>query len=77
MTNPRERQGSGGVADRGRIDMDSLATRDWKRTAPDLIPEEGAEVDAMDSGGHVQRLLWWFPDRSMYVYFTPMFWRAP
>lgn len=55
---------------------------DWNRTASDLLPEQGVGVDAMDSGGHVQRLvfekgLWWFPDRSMYVYFTPLFWRAP
>lgn len=55
-------------------------TTDWNVTATEA-PGEGIEVDAMDSGGHVQRLvfergLWWFPDRSMYVYFVPQFWRA-
>lgn len=54
---------------------------DWTRTES-LRPMEGVVVDAMDSGGHVQKLvyekgLWWFADRSMYVYFTPTFWRAP
>jgi len=55
-------------------------SRDWNLTEKDL-PPEGKVVEAMDSGGHVQDLvyasrLWWFPDRSMYVYFTPMFWKA-
>ena len=54
---------------------------DWTPTAREL-PPNGAEVEAMDGGGHIQRLvrdgnLWWFPDRSMYVYFVPQFWRAP
>lgn len=55
--------------------------RDWTRTDVQT-PAEGVVVEAMDSGGHVQPLLfdkglWWFPDRSMYVYFTPNFWRLP
>jgi hypothetical protein len=46
----------------------------------EAVPDEGQVVDAMDSGGHVQPLvrkgaLWFFPDWSMYVYFTPRFWR--
>ena len=53
---------------------------DWTPTAQ-ASPADGSLVEAMDSGGHVQRLiydvgLWWFEDRSMYVYFTPTFWRA-
>lgn len=53
---------------------------DWSKTS-ERRPEEGVVVKAMDSGGHVQDLvyekgLWWFPDRSMYVYFTPTFWRS-
>ena len=44
------------------------------------LPPESVEVRAMDSGGHVQTLvyangLWWFPDRSMYVYYVPTFWQ--
>lgn len=44
------------------------------------LPEPGVEVNTLDSGGHEQTLvyadnLWWFPDRSMYVYYTPTFWR--
>lgn len=55
-------------------------------TDPDWIPTDralppnGELVDAMDSGGHVQPLkrqdrLWFVPDGSMYVYFTPKFWK--
>lgn len=56
-----------------------IQTRDWYR--PDrYLPADGEEVETMDSGGHVQTLvfesnLWWFPDRSMYVYYVPTFWR--
>jgi hypothetical protein len=44
------------------------------------LPPDNDEVEAMDSGGHLRTLrydrnLWWFPDYSMYVYFTPKFWR--
>ena len=52
---------------------------DW--TSPDKeLPPEGEVVLAMDSSGHVQPLvrkgrLWFFPDMSMYVYFTPTFWK--
>jgi NAD(P)H-dependent flavin oxidoreductase YrpB (nitropropane dioxygenase family) len=53
---------------------------DWTLTWQTL-PAEGVVVEAMDSGGHVQRLvyssgLWRSEDRSMYVYFTPTYWRA-
>lgn len=54
---------------------------DWTRTDQELPPAR-VEVEAMDGSGHVQTLvrdgrLWFFPDRSMYVYFTPTFWRHP
>ena len=56
-----------------------MSINDWKHTATEL-PENDVVVDAMDSGGHVQDLkrdgnLWWFPDGSMYVYFTPIMWK--
>lgn len=44
------------------------------------LPPKGVVVSTMDSGGNVQDLLfdklWWFPDHSMYVYYTPQFWKA-
>lgn len=51
----------------------------WFRTAF-VVPEEGEVVEAKDSGGHVHKLqrlknLWFIPDGSMYVYFTPAEWR--
>lgn len=53
----------------------------WNRTDSGF-PPDGVEVLTMDSGGHVQRLvyernLWFLPDRSMYVYFVPLMWRLP
>lgn len=50
----------------------------WRETK-DVRPPEGVVVEAMDSGGHTQELmlkgnLWWFPDESMYVYYTPVRW---
>jgi hypothetical protein len=52
---------------------------DWTPTEQALPPSR-LEVQTMDSGGHVQTLvrdghLWWFPDRSMYVYYVPRFWK--
>ena len=43
-------------------------------------PPEGVLLDTTN-GSRVQPLIyeqgqWWLPDRSMYVYYTPMFWRA-
>lgn len=51
----------------------------WTPTSKQL-PPEGQVVQAMDSGGQVHRLkrmgrLWFVEDGSMYVYFTPGFWR--
>ena len=58
----------------------TVPSRDWTPTDQGL-PPEGAEVETMDSGGHVQTLirvggLWFVPDQSMYVYYTPKFWRS-
>ena len=54
---------------------------EWTVTV-DELPPEGEKVEAMDNGGHVQELvrqrnLWFFPDMSMYVYYTPVKWRIP
>lgn len=54
-------------------------SHEWVRTA-DALPPEGVVVDTKDSGGNVQQLvresgLWFFPDRSMYVYYVPQCWR--
>jgi hypothetical protein len=54
---------------------------DWILTT-DALPPEGVEVETRDSGGNVQTLvlssgLWFFPDRSMYVYYVPQSWRSP
>jgi hypothetical protein len=53
---------------------------DWTPTES-ALPPVGIAVETMDSGGHVQQLvrdgnLWFFTDRSMYVYYTPSFWRS-
>lgn len=56
-----------------------MSLKNWIPTQ-NKLPENGVTVEAMDSAGHVQDLkrdgnLWWFPDGSMYVYFTPMMWK--
>lgn len=56
----------------------SKVDTDWTVTE-DALPPEGVEVQVLN-GGHVQTLvysnrLWWFPDRSMYVYFVPRLWK--
>lgn len=56
-----------------------MSEQDWVPTSR-MLPREGETVRAMDSGGHVQTLvydkgLWWFPDRSMYVYYVPQMWQ--
>lgn len=59
---------------------------DWTSTDKEL-PSLDEIVWTMDSGGHVQKLvltkvsnsltnaLWFFPDKSMYVYYVPKFWK--
>lgn len=55
---------------------------DWISLA-DRLPEERIEVKTkIDDGRGVRNEqtlvyeigLWWFPDRSMYVYYTPTHW---
>lgn len=51
---------------------------DWTRTEVELPPER-VEVQVLN-GEHVTTLvrdgnLWWFPDRTMYVYYVPKFWK--
>ena len=53
--------------------------RDYKRTE-DEVPNEGVVVETVSPGGMVSKLkrngnLWFFADGSMYVYYTPLFWR--
>lgn len=43
-------------------------------------PPAGVTVETISPGGLQSQLklidgLWFFPDASMYVYYTPMFWR--
>jgi hypothetical protein len=52
----------------------------WNRT--DLsVPEEGVVVNTLTRNGEESTLmrqgaLWFIPDGSMYVYYTPMFWKS-
>ncbi len=50
----------------------------WRSVADDP-PPEGEVVEVQNNGGaHLKRVgrLWFFPDASMYVYYTPEFWRS-
>lgn len=54
-------------------------TTDWTSVAQQL-PPDGTAVEVITPGGDQRPLvydrgLWWLPDRSMYCYFTPTFWR--
>lgn len=51
----------------------------WIRCDVELPPENEV-VETMSEGGLVQMLkrlgrLWWTPNDSMYVYYTPVAWR--
>ena len=51
----------------------------WTQTES-ALPPEGALVDAITPNGSPRVLrrkgnLWFLPDMSMYVYFTPVWWR--
>ena len=56
-----------------------MTTVIWKRTE-DEKPQPGQVVETMSSNGQQQTLkydsseLWFVPDESMYVYYTPEFW---
>ena len=56
---------------------------DWIETE-DQLPKEGIEIDTKidDYLGirnvhtlKYSRGLWWFPDMSMYIYYTPTHWK--
>lgn len=49
-------------------------------TPRELLPEDGEVIETCDSGGNIRKLLyqkrmWWLPDGSMYVYYSPTKWR--
>lgn len=51
----------------------------WHRVGEKAAPQ-GEIVLALTPGGDVRELrfqdnLWWLPDMSMYVYFTPTHWK--
>ncbi len=56
-------------------------TTQWSPTA-ERKPEPGTLCETISPGGMESTLrydrsgLWFFPDGSMYVYYTPQFWRA-
>lgn len=56
-----------------------IRVADWIYTA-DKLPPEGQEVTVLNGNLEqtlvYERGLWWFPDRSMYVYFRPVMWCA-
>lgn len=52
---------------------------EWNQTESST-PPDGVVVDTLSDGGLQQTLkrsgnLWFFPDGSMYVYYTPKYWR--
>lgn len=58
-------------------------TDNWISTS-DAVPEDGTvvetKIDDADGVRNVQTLirqgrLWYYPDESMYVYYTPTHWR--
>lgn len=45
-----------------------------------MLPLDNSEVEVVTPSGDQRTLiyrsrLWWLPDNSMYVYFTPVMWR--
>ena len=49
----------------------------WRSVVSDP-PPEGVKVQVANNGGALlvrERGLWWLPDRSMYVYYSPEWWR--
>lgn len=51
----------------------------WNQTAQ-VLPKEGVVVDTLSDNGLEQKLkregkLWFHSDGSMYVYYTPKFWK--
>lgn len=57
------------------------AADQWTPVTRTTLPPDGQRVEVITPGGDQRTLiyssgLWWLPDRSMYCYFTPTFWRA-
>lgn len=62
-----------------------MSTMNWNRISSVNLPPENKVVitkiaDENNVPRNVQKLklskgLWWFPDGSMYVYYTPTHWR--
>lgn len=57
-----------------------MADSNWKQTANELAPEKLVVNTIAPESGMEQKLkregnLWWTPDGSMYVYYTPSMWR--
>ncbi len=58
--------------------------KDWIEVKVKKPPENQVVQTKIDDGDGVRnvqdliysRNLWWFPDKSMYVYYTPTHWRA-
>lgn len=51
----------------------------WYET-DEALPADGQRVMTMNSVGHESELvyksnLWWLPDMSMYVYYSPKMWK--
>jgi len=67
----------------GETSVEDFEMNDWIHVSS-LMPKSGEEVetkiDDLNGCRNVQRLkfqnnLWWFPDMSMYVYYSPTHWR--
>lgn len=53
----------------------------WNRTDGPVNPPSNVLLDVITESGDQRQLifdsnLWWLPDKSMYVYFLPEFWRV-
>lgn len=51
----------------------------WNKSES-VLPKDDTLVDTLSEGGLQTQLvywkrLWWHPDKSMYMYYTPAYWR--
>lgn len=56
---------------------DTFGLQGWRSVVSDPPPEREV-VEVANNGGAtllLDRGLWWFPDHSMYVYYSPEWWR--
>jgi hypothetical protein len=54
----------------------------WTPVSATTLPPDDTAVEVITPGGDQRPLvydrgMWWLPDKSMYCYFTPTFWRLP